>query len=131
MADFVPPSSSKGGSSISTGAVVGIVVAGLLVILLAVGILWWRCFQRKKNTLEQGKLQRNQYGCVNISDSFICDKKYLLCMLNFYIYIYTYHRHKSTFGMGVGCGFLPKSLSVFHFASFFHVVCGFWILVQK
>ncbi|XP_060668625.1 probable leucine-rich repeat receptor-like serine/threonine-protein kinase At3g14840 isoform X2 [Ziziphus jujuba] len=51
--DFVPPSSSKGGSSISTGAVVGIVVAGLLVILLAVGILWWRCFQRKKNTLEQ------------------------------------------------------------------------------
>ncbi|KAF3442364.1 hypothetical protein FNV43_RR16280 [Rhamnella rubrinervis] len=51
--DFVPPSSPESGNSISVGAVVGIVIAGLLVILLVVGIVWWKCFLRLKSTLEQ------------------------------------------------------------------------------
>lgn len=70
LPDFVPPvSPSESGSSISAGAVVGIVIAGLLVILLVVGIVWWKCFLRRKTTLEQGNLQGTYVAILVISDS--------------------------------------------------------------
>ncbi|KAJ1441591.1 Serine/threonine-protein kinase, active site [Sesbania bispinosa] len=47
--DFTPP--SENGSSISAGAVVGIVVAVVAVIMLVFGILWWKGCLGKKNTL--------------------------------------------------------------------------------
>ncbi|EXB54091.1 hypothetical protein L484_017528 [Morus notabilis] len=52
--DFQPPSTStETGSSISVGAIVGIVVGSLLVVLLIIGVLWRKCCQRRKTTLEQ------------------------------------------------------------------------------
>ncbi|XP_022941244.1 probable leucine-rich repeat receptor-like serine/threonine-protein kinase At3g14840 [Cucurbita moschata] len=53
--DFEAPSEGgeTGKSGISVGAVVGIAAASVFVILLVLGILWWRvCLQREK-TLEQ------------------------------------------------------------------------------
>ncbi|XP_004146082.1 probable leucine-rich repeat receptor-like serine/threonine-protein kinase At3g14840 isoform X1 [Cucumis sativus] len=49
--DFEPP--SEGGNAISAGAVAGIVVAVVFVILLVLGVLWWRGCLRKPSTLEQ------------------------------------------------------------------------------
>ncbi|KAL5564118.1 hypothetical protein UlMin_027282 [Ulmus minor] len=53
--DFIPPSppSAENGNSISVGTIVGIVVAGVLVVLLVIGILWWKCCLRQKSTLEK------------------------------------------------------------------------------
>ena len=51
-ADFVPPAES--GSSISAGAVVGIVAAVALLLLLVLGVLWWKGCLRRNNTMEQG-----------------------------------------------------------------------------
>ncbi|XP_061351363.1 probable leucine-rich repeat receptor-like serine/threonine-protein kinase At3g14840 [Gastrolobium bilobum] len=47
--DFPPP--SENGSSISAGAVVGIVAAGAIIIILVFGTLWWKGCFGKKNTL--------------------------------------------------------------------------------
>ncbi|WKA11928.1 hypothetical protein VitviT2T_029376 [Vitis vinifera] len=49
--NFVPPAES--GSSISAGAVVGIVAAVALLLLLVLGVLWWKGCLRHKNTMEQ------------------------------------------------------------------------------
>ncbi|XP_038898249.1 probable leucine-rich repeat receptor-like serine/threonine-protein kinase At3g14840 [Benincasa hispida] len=49
--DFEPP--SEGGNAISAGAVVGIVVAVLFIVILVLGVLWWRGCLRKTSTLEQ------------------------------------------------------------------------------
>jgi hypothetical protein len=40
--------------SISRGAVVGIGVAALVIIILVFGILWWKGCFRKKNSLTRG-----------------------------------------------------------------------------
>ncbi|KAL0353857.1 UNVERIFIED_CONTAM: putative leucine-rich repeat receptor-like serine/threonine-protein kinase, partial [Sesamum angustifolium] len=48
--DFTPP--SENGNSISAGAIVGIVVAGLFTILLVLGILWWKGCLRRKDTMQ-------------------------------------------------------------------------------
>ncbi|KAL9145745.1 hypothetical protein ABFS82_13G063900 [Erythranthe guttata] len=52
--DFTPP--SEKGSSISAGAIVGIVAAvlvtALLIVMLVLGILWWKGCFRRKDTLE-------------------------------------------------------------------------------
>ncbi|KAF7145508.1 hypothetical protein RHSIM_Rhsim04G0035100 [Rhododendron simsii] len=47
--DYKPP--PKG---ISAGAVVGIVTAAAFVIILLLGILWWRGFLIRKDTMDQG-----------------------------------------------------------------------------
>lgn len=53
--DFVPP--SGGGNSLSTGAVVGIVISALCFFFLILGILWWKgCLCRKSSMYED--LQR-------------------------------------------------------------------------
>ncbi|XP_038900109.1 probable leucine-rich repeat receptor-like serine/threonine-protein kinase At3g14840 isoform X3 [Benincasa hispida] len=49
--DFDPP--LEGGNAISAGAVVGIVAAVVFIIILVLGVLWWRGSQRKRSTLEQ------------------------------------------------------------------------------
>nr|XP_011460821.1 PREDICTED: probable leucine-rich repeat receptor-like serine/threonine-protein kinase At3g14840 isoform X1 [Fragaria vesca subsp. vesca] len=53
--DSPPPETSSGGGSsgISAGAVVGIVAGGVFIILLVLGILWWKGFIGPANTLEQ------------------------------------------------------------------------------
>ena len=84
MANFVPPPSPEiGRSSISVCAVVGIVIAGLLVILLVVGIVWWKCFLRLKSTLEQGKFHCTNMTILVISVFFLGDTNisvmYRLC----------------------------------------------------
>ncbi|KAL7087491.1 hypothetical protein ACP275_13G071000 [Erythranthe tilingii] len=52
--DFTPP--SEKGSSISAGGIVGIVAAvlvtSLLIVMLVLGILWWKGCFRRKDTLE-------------------------------------------------------------------------------
>ncbi|PIN04371.1 Non-specific serine/threonine protein kinase [Handroanthus impetiginosus] len=48
--DFTPP--SENGNSISTGAIVGIVVAVLFAVLLVLSILWWKGCLRRKDTLQ-------------------------------------------------------------------------------
>ncbi|KAI3457606.1 hypothetical protein Pfo_014269 [Paulownia fortunei] len=48
--NFTPP--SENGNSISTGAIVGIVVAVLFTVLLVLGILWWKGCLRRKDTLQ-------------------------------------------------------------------------------
>lgn len=53
QADFTPP--SEKGSSISAGAVVGIVAAVAIIIILIFGILWWKGCLGKKNTLAKGE----------------------------------------------------------------------------
>lgn len=58
--DFPVPSgngnSSDSGSSISTGAIVGIVLGGFSAIFMIMVILWWNgCFKRK-DTLEYGTI---------------------------------------------------------------------------
>ncbi|TKY49221.1 leucine-rich repeat receptor serine/threonine-protein kinase [Spatholobus suberectus] len=49
--DFPPP--SENGSSISAGAVVGIVAAGAVVIIVVFGMLWWKGCLGKKSSLER------------------------------------------------------------------------------
>ncbi|GKV05089.1 hypothetical protein SLEP1_g17133 [Rubroshorea leprosula] len=49
--NFTPP--SEGGTSLSIGMVVGIVVGATSTIFLIIGILRWKCYRRQKNTLEQ------------------------------------------------------------------------------
>ncbi|GLU15104.1 hypothetical protein SLE2022_316290 [Rubroshorea leprosula] len=49
--NFTPP--SEGSASLSIGMVVGIVAGMASVIFLIVGILWWKCCKKQKNTLEQ------------------------------------------------------------------------------
>ncbi|XP_022976687.1 probable leucine-rich repeat receptor-like serine/threonine-protein kinase At3g14840 isoform X1 [Cucurbita maxima] len=49
--DFKPP--SEDGHAISAGTVGGIVAAVVSVIILVLGVLWWRGCQRKTGTLEQ------------------------------------------------------------------------------
>ncbi|KAK7335232.1 hypothetical protein VNO80_27009 [Phaseolus coccineus] len=49
--NFTPP--SENGSSVSVGAVVGIVVAGVIVIILVLVILWWKGCLGKKSSLER------------------------------------------------------------------------------
>ncbi|KAG4384386.1 hypothetical protein GLYMA_13G266100v4 [Glycine max] len=49
--DFTPPSKNK--SSISVGVVVGVVAAGAVVIILVLGILWWKGCFGKKSSLER------------------------------------------------------------------------------
>ncbi|KAH9723386.1 putative leucine-rich repeat receptor-like serine/threonine-protein kinase [Citrus sinensis] len=51
--DFIPPSENGSSSSISAGTVVGIVAATTFVIILLVGILWWKGCFRPEHTLEQ------------------------------------------------------------------------------
>ncbi|PRQ30913.1 putative protein kinase RLK-Pelle-DLSV family [Rosa chinensis] len=54
--DFPPPQETQpggGSSGISAGAVVGIVAGGVFIILLVLGILWWKGFIGPANTLEQ------------------------------------------------------------------------------
>ncbi|XP_062006857.1 probable leucine-rich repeat receptor-like serine/threonine-protein kinase At3g14840 [Rosa rugosa] len=51
--DFPPPQETSGSSGISAGAVVGIVAGGVFIILLVLGILWWKGFIGPANTLEQ------------------------------------------------------------------------------
>jgi len=58
-ADNPPPSENgnsilENGSSVSVGAVVGIVVAVAVVIILVFSILWWKGCLRKKSSLERG-----------------------------------------------------------------------------
>ncbi|GLT38035.1 hypothetical protein SLA2020_123060 [Shorea laevis] len=43
----------EGGTSLSIRLVVGIVVGAASAIFLVVVILWWKCYRRQKNTLEQ------------------------------------------------------------------------------
>ncbi|XP_052177866.1 probable leucine-rich repeat receptor-like serine/threonine-protein kinase At3g14840 isoform X2 [Diospyros lotus] len=50
--DFTPP--SEGGNGMSTGAVVGIVAAVAFVIILLLGILWWRGSLKGKDTRDEG-----------------------------------------------------------------------------
>ncbi|XP_019193820.1 PREDICTED: probable leucine-rich repeat receptor-like serine/threonine-protein kinase At3g14840 [Ipomoea nil] len=50
VSDFQPPSSSEG---LSAGAIVGIVLAVLSTILIALGILWWKGCLQNKNAMEQ------------------------------------------------------------------------------
>ncbi|KAE9617051.1 putative protein kinase RLK-Pelle-DLSV family [Lupinus albus] len=46
--DFTPP--SENGTSISTGVVVAIVAAGVIIIILVFGILWWKgCLGQKRS----------------------------------------------------------------------------------
>ncbi|GLU15105.1 hypothetical protein SLE2022_316300 [Rubroshorea leprosula] len=49
--NFTPP--SEGGTSLSIGMVVGIVVGATSTIFLIISILTWKCYRRQKNTLEQ------------------------------------------------------------------------------
>ncbi|XLU27394.1 hypothetical protein S245_063460 [Arachis hypogaea] len=52
--DFTPPlekESNKKGSGIAVGAIIGIVLAGALVIVMAFGIAWWRGCLRQKGSL--------------------------------------------------------------------------------
>ncbi|KAJ9671358.1 hypothetical protein PVL29_025179 [Vitis rotundifolia] len=49
--NFLPP--AENGSSISAGAVVGIVAAVALLLLVVLGVLWWKGCLRRKNTMEQ------------------------------------------------------------------------------
>ncbi|KAJ4726505.1 putative Kinase [Melia azedarach] len=51
--DFPPPSENGSGSSISAGAVVGIVVGAVSATILILGILWWKCCFKSKSRLEQ------------------------------------------------------------------------------
>ncbi|KAL9438029.1 hypothetical protein AB3S75_023821 [Citrus x aurantiifolia] len=51
--DFIPPSENGSSSSISAGTVVGIMAATTFVIILLVGILWWKGCFRPEHTLEQ------------------------------------------------------------------------------
>ncbi|PIN04372.1 Serine/threonine protein kinase [Handroanthus impetiginosus] len=48
--NFTPP--SENGNSISTGAIVGIVVAVLFAVLLVLAILWWNGCLRRKDTMQ-------------------------------------------------------------------------------
>ncbi|XP_052177863.1 probable leucine-rich repeat receptor-like serine/threonine-protein kinase At3g14840 isoform X2 [Diospyros lotus] len=45
---------SEGGNGMSAGAVVGIVAAVAFVIILLLGILWWRGCLRRKDTMDEG-----------------------------------------------------------------------------
>lgn len=58
--DFQPPS-----EGLSTGAIVGIVLAVLSTILIALGILWWKGCLQNKNALEQGSVLLNWLLCYN------------------------------------------------------------------
>ncbi|KAF2286151.1 hypothetical protein GH714_011001 [Hevea brasiliensis] len=49
--DFVPPPES--GSNISAGTVVGIVVAVVAIIILVLGVLWWKGCLRHKDKMDQ------------------------------------------------------------------------------
>ncbi|PQM39354.1 hypothetical protein Pyn_07492 [Prunus yedoensis var. nudiflora] len=68
--NFVPPS---GGSSISVGAVVGIVAGGVLIILLIFGILWKRGLLGQQNTLEDDlkgvNLQTGRFSFRQLKDA--------------------------------------------------------------
>ncbi|XP_021802737.1 probable leucine-rich repeat receptor-like serine/threonine-protein kinase At3g14840 [Prunus avium] len=68
--NFVPPS---GGSSISVGAVVGIVAGGVFIILLIFGILWRRGLLGQQNTLEDDlkgvDLQTGRFSFRQLKDA--------------------------------------------------------------
>ncbi|KAL5736613.1 hypothetical protein ACOSQ2_031401 [Xanthoceras sorbifolium] len=49
--NFIPPSEKKSSSTISVGTVLGIVAAAAFLIILVLGILWWKCCLRHKNTM--------------------------------------------------------------------------------
>jgi len=66
--DFTPP--SENGSSISVGAVVGIVVAGVIVIILVLGILWWKGCLGKKSSLERGNYKGITFIIMIINQTF-------------------------------------------------------------
>ncbi|GLU18026.1 hypothetical protein SLE2022_343490 [Rubroshorea leprosula] len=51
--DFTPPVENGGNTSVSVGMVVGIFVGVAFAIILIAGDLWWKCYIRQKNTLEQ------------------------------------------------------------------------------
>ncbi|KAH7543981.1 hypothetical protein JRO89_XS15G0076500 [Xanthoceras sorbifolium] len=53
--NFIPPSEKKSSSTtISVGTVLGIVAAAAFLIILVLGILWWKCCLRHKNTMYLG-----------------------------------------------------------------------------
>jgi len=47
--------------SISAGAVVGIVVAAIVIIVLVFGILWWKGCFGKKNSLSRGDYHKEKF----------------------------------------------------------------------
>ncbi|GKV37075.1 hypothetical protein SLEP1_g45143 [Rubroshorea leprosula] len=52
--DFTPPLENGDSTGVSVvGMVVGILVGVAFVVLLITGVLWWKCYLRQKNTLEQ------------------------------------------------------------------------------
>ena len=72
--DFTPP--SENGSSISAGAVAGIVVAVAIVIILVLGILWWKGCLGKKSSLEKGK-QRNSFYCHDYQSNIFLKHRFI------------------------------------------------------
>ncbi|GLT50958.1 hypothetical protein SLA2020_244110 [Shorea laevis] len=48
-----PPLETGNSNTAFVGMVVGILVGVAFAILLIVGVLWWKCYLRRKNTLEQ------------------------------------------------------------------------------
>ena len=74
QADFIPPSENGSSSSISAGTVVGIVAATTFVIILLVGILWWKGCFRPEHTLEQGA-----YNDIDICLQSFCSNILMEC----------------------------------------------------
>ncbi|GLT67955.1 hypothetical protein SLA2020_402270 [Shorea laevis] len=51
--NIAPPLEKGDSTGVFVGLVVGILVGVAFAILLIVGVLWWKCYSRQKNTLEQ------------------------------------------------------------------------------
>ena len=52
--------------SISAGAVVGIGVAALIIIILVFGILWWKGYFGKKNSLATGNHKETTFVVITV-----------------------------------------------------------------
>lgn len=66
IVDFIPPK-EQSGNRISSGAVVGIVVAAVCFVSMILGTLWWKGCLRHKETMEQGMSLRVQFEPLQIS----------------------------------------------------------------
>ena len=56
--------------SISAGAVVGIVIAAIVIIILVFGILWWKGCFGKKNSLTSGNHKKTTFVVITVKRSY-------------------------------------------------------------
>lgn len=77
-ADFTPPS-EDGSSSISGGAIAGIVIGVLFALFLVLAILWWKGCLTRKDSMHNGNHSANLLLMLYLMDvvlialvSYIC-----------------------------------------------------------